>query len=146
MMLVESGDLALLRDLASGQFLKTVSNAFHEDVKTPGERLKVARFLWHGPAKFKLIGSWSMITMITFILPSEFFHYIMSHKVGNAFPLGHMSVALLGFAADDLFMSLHYVNQKTLRKIFEKLELGEADKRREEEQERLNREYRKDGK
>lgn len=119
---MDAANLELLSVLLYGQMLKTLSTAFHADNKDPSERLRLWAHLTSGPAKFRSMGAWMVTIGIAFIVPDSMMLKLMHYELESGLELGYIAVMMLGFAADNIFLILHSVDDQISRRAMEKIE------------------------
>ena len=104
--------------LVYGQALKVVCNAYHWDTHTSAP-LSFPRCLWQGPEKYRTVGSWMLTLGLIFLLPAQVFELLLSYQY-QGIPAGYVSVMLLGFSADDLFLVLYVGVARTMRRMMDR--------------------------
>ena len=106
----------LLLALCNGLALKVVTVCYLKDRATI-EPLKFPHCLWEGPEKFRSVASVMMVVQIAFFLPNDVFHTLMEKK-WEGIPLGFWAILLIGYAADELFLLLHFIVGANMRRLF----------------------------
>ena len=107
-------ELKLIGAMCFGQAFKIVCTCWKIDNETE-EPLRFPACLWRGPEKFRTIGSF-MIVGLVFILPGQAFDTLMAFHWGG-FPFGYLSLFILGFVADDIFVIFPAVVSAKLREF-----------------------------
>ena len=106
-------ELALALILLSGFVVKIFSSAWRADSREPERNLNIWMYLLEGPRKWRVLGSLQLTIMMIFVVPDAIFYALMNYTAGGH-RIGNIAVALLGFAADDIFAILHAINDKII--------------------------------